>query len=179
MLPFRGDRARAVSDRGRARRGRAGGGRGRGAARPARRARTGTGGGGRAAAPDGARRRSAHMPAPRRGRAVYDLPVAPVRPSHLLLRARAGALPRARALTAFVAARFGDEIARFGIAIAAAAAAIGAALGIVAWGLVALRDRASRRAPRSAGSLAAASLACVAALHALAMLWAMAARPQL
>src|SRR5205823_1338714 len=64
-------------------------------------------------------------------------------------------------------------------AIAAAAAAIGAALGIVAWGLVALRDRASRRAPRSAGSLAAASLACVAALHALAMLWAMAARPQL
>jgi arylsulfatase A-like enzyme len=87
---------------------------------------------------------------------------------------------QAKQIAALVEGRFGGEVARLGVAIGAAAVLVGALLGVVAWGLAELRDRAfPRNAPRTLLGRTARALALVVALHAALELWAMARYPQL
>jgi arylsulfatase A-like enzyme len=82
-------------------------------------------------------------------------------------------------LTRFVQTRFAGEITRVTVAVAAAAIVVGALLGTVAGLLVRVRDRLAARGRRSVASVAIATLAWVAALHAIWMLWSMADSPPL
>lgn len=82
-------------------------------------------------------------------------------------------------IAALVRGRFGGEITHIGIAIAASAVVVGAVLGLVAGGLVSLRDRVRAPARRSAARRTLLVLAVVATTHALLELRGMARDPQL
>jgi arylsulfatase A-like enzyme len=82
-------------------------------------------------------------------------------------------------IQSFVQGKFGGEISRVTVAVIAAAIVIGAAHGLVASGLLALRDLVAGVRRRATFERAAIVLGLVAALHALLELWALAATPQL
>jgi arylsulfatase A-like enzyme len=82
-------------------------------------------------------------------------------------------------IATFVQGKFGGEISRVTVAVIAAAVVIGAAHGLVAAGLLALRDLAGGVRSRATFERAAIVLGLVAALHALVELWGLAATPQL
>jgi arylsulfatase A-like enzyme len=86
--------------------------------------------------------------------------------------------PEARALAEMIVRNYGGEIARFGARLVVVSLAVGAALGALAGGLVALRDRAAGRGARRPLGRAVRALLVTAALHAWALAWTMARKPQ-
>jgi arylsulfatase A-like enzyme len=86
--------------------------------------------------------------------------------------------PEAKALADLIAASYGGDLFRFGLRLAAVTLACGAALGTLGALLGDLRDRAAGRPPPALLGRAARALAGAAALHAWAMAWTMARKPQ-
>jgi arylsulfatase A-like enzyme len=86
--------------------------------------------------------------------------------------------PEAKALAEMIMSHYGGEIARFGVRLVVVSLAWGAALGAAAGGLVALRDRAAGKRARRPLGLAVRALGVTVALHAWALAWTMARKPQ-
>jgi arylsulfatase A-like enzyme len=88
-------------------------------------------------------------------------------------------LGQERAIHHLVERHFAGELDRMAVAIAAVAVVVGGLLGTLGGVLLSLRDRLSRLPPRSTFGRALGILGVVAALHAFAEAYSLAAAPQL